>query len=173
MEESDSNVNLEQSSVQSCGASAYNYGMGRWFQRPNALDCVQNGMGMGTTPYSYPSYTGDWGLMSGPYSHGFNFNRPIGINTPSSSGFFPSVPNSRDYNSSNLPSLGGSNSAFSSAGHGAQGAMGPMCNTDPYRGHCESPDSTCSSPPRNSSPCMTTMEPVDNMELSNKGGLNN
>lgn len=171
MEETDTNINLEQSNIQNCGASSYNYGMGRFFQRPTAFDCMQGGVGMGTTPYSYPSYAGDWGLVPGPYSHGFNFNRPIGINNPSSSGFFSSVPNSRDY-SSNIPSLGGTSSAFSSTGLGAQGTMGPLCNTDPYRGQCDSPGSSCSSPTRNSSPCITTMEPVENLDCKNKGMYN-
>ena len=168
MEETDANMSIEQSSAQNCTATSYNYGMGRFFQTPSAFDCMQGGVGMGATPYSYPSYTGDWGLVPGPYSHGFNLNRPIGINNPNSSGFFSSVPNSRDYNSS-IPTLGGSSSAFSSAGHSSQSTMKLLCSSDPYRAQCESPESTCSSPPRNSSPCMTRMEPVDSLDGAGKG----
>lgn len=177
------NMNLDTGSTQTCATSTYNYGMGRFFQRPSAFDCMQGGpgVGMGTGTYSYPPYHSDWGLMSGHYSRGFNLNRPLGLNNigTNSSGFLNnlnnfSVPNnsgSRDYNSA-FSGIGSSPSAFSSTGLGSHGpvagTMGSMCPTDNYRGQCGTPDSQSNSSHGSTSPCLTNLDHVEKMDGKNK-----
>ena len=180
------NMNVgEAGSTQTCGNNSYNYGMGRFFQRSGgAFDCMQGttGMGMGATPYSYPSYHTDWGLMPGPYAHGFNLNRPLGINNlnTSSSGFLNNLNNfsvhnsvnSRDYGPT-FSGIGRSSSAFTSAGlsshNSGSNTLGNMCGSESYRGQCASPESNSPSSPGNSSPCLTNMEHIDKIDNKNKG----
>ncbi|KAH3701927.1 hypothetical protein DPMN_076924 [Dreissena polymorpha] len=191
------NMNLDAGPGQTCATSSYSYGMGRFFQRPSAFDCMQGPTsatgvsGLGAGPYSYPSYHhNDWGLMHGHYSHGFNLNRPIGINnlnnlstSHTSSGFLNNLnsfsmqsnAHARDY--SGAFSAIGSNaatSAFSNAGHvTSQGAatsgLGSLCNSEVYRGQCPSPDCQSQDSTGSESPCLTTMDPVDKLDNKNKG----
>ena len=183
------NMNLDSGPAQTCATGSYNYGMGRFFQRPSAFDCMQGSSGvagMGASPYSYPTpYHSDWGLMSTPYSHGFNLNRPIGLNNISSnsSGFLNNLNNfsvqnnvnSRDYGSSAFSGIGSSSSAFSSTGlgggpHGStSGPMPPLCGSDSFRGQCASPDSQSNSSTGSTSPCLTNMDAVDKLDSKNKG----
>lgn len=182
------NMNLESGPAQTCATGSYNYGMGRFFQRPSAFDCMQGSSGvagMGASPYPYPTpYHSDWGLMSGHYSHGFNLNRPLGLNNISSnsSGFLNNLNNfsvqsnvnSRDYGSSAFSGIGSSSSAFSSTslggGHGsASGPMAPLCSPDNFRGQCGSPDSQSNSSTGSASPCLANMDAVEKMDGKSKG----
>jgi len=178
---------------QTCGTSSYNYGMGRFFQRPPAFDCMQGtapgpSVGMGAAPYSYPPYHGDWGFMHGHYSQ-FNLNRPLGLNNLGSntSGFLNnlnsfSVQNnisSRDYGST-FSGIGSSNSAFSSTGinsgsHGTSGgSLGSnMCGPDNFRVPCASPDSRSDSSGGSGSPCLPSMDPGDKLDPKGKGNRQN
>lgn len=178
------NMNLDSGATQTCATSTYNYGMGRFFQRPSAFDCMQgsSGVGMGSAPYSYPGYHGDWGLMSGHYSHGFNLNRPLGLNNigSNSPGFLNNLNNfsvqnninSREYASA-FSGIGSSASAFSSTGlntHGTSaGNMGNMCAPDNYRGHCGTPESQSNSSHGSHSPCLTSLDHADKIDVKNKG----
>ncbi|XP_045208040.1 homeobox protein MOX-2-like [Mercenaria mercenaria] len=177
------NMNLDTGATQTCATSSYNYGMGRFFQRPSAFDCMQgsSGVGMGTAPYSYPAYPSDWGLMSGHYSHGFNLNRPLGLNNigSNSSGFLNNLNNfsvqnnvnSREYGSA-FSGIGSSSSAFSSTGLGphapSTGVMGNMCAPDNYRGQCGTPESQSNSSHGSNSPCLTSMDHVEKLDGKNK-----
>lgn len=178
------NMNLDTGATQTCATSSYNYGMGRFFQRPSAFDCMQgsSGVGMGTGPYSYPAYPSDWGLMSGHYSHGFNLNRPLGLNNigSNSSGFLNNLNNfsvqnnvnTRDYGSA-FSGIGSSSSAFSSTGLGSHGpgtgTMGNMCAPDNYRGQCGTPESQSNSSHGSNSPCLTSMDHVEKLDGKSKG----
>ncbi|KAK3578823.1 hypothetical protein CHS0354_030246 [Potamilus streckersoni] len=166
MEDSGRGMSLESNTTQNCTNSAYNYGMGRFFQRPSAFDCMQAGVGMGATPYSYPSYASDWGLMHNPYSHGFNFNRTLNINSGPGANFFP-VATTRDFTSTFSGISPNSGSAFSGAGLGSSSNIGG--NNDPYRsGPSGSPGSPCPSTPENSSCITSDLESVEKRENKSK-----
>lgn len=143
-----------------------NYGMGRFFQRSGAFDCMHGhgtgsvGVGVGGHagfPYT-PYHAGDWGLMHGAYSSGLHFNR--GLNSTSSN-YFP-VSSSRDYNTSN-----GSNglpSAFSVTGQHGHNTLGHIDNTTENNygnSICGTPPSPCSSS-SDGNPSMTDLDKKEN-----------
>ncbi|KAL5010252.1 hypothetical protein ScPMuIL_012557 [Solemya velum] len=141
-----------------------NYGMGRFFQRSGAFDCMHGhgagsvGVGVGGhTGFPYSPYHGDWGLMHGAYSSGLHFNR--GLNSTSSN-YFP-VSSSRDYNTSN--SSNGLPSAFSVTGQHGHNTLGHIDNTtDNNYGNsiCGTPPSPCSSS-SDGHPSMTDLDKKD------------